>query len=163
MLVDHLFQCRISPWPKTAEKRGFRTGVTDRPTDGWTDRQTEGRTDRPSYRDAFLTDASKKKDEYSLCSGSEIQKAKEKEDEEEEKGEVEEEKKEKERSRKGRKLRESHEIHGVAGSKGETIIGVGIETDDDELGIAVKFVHMMTYMTVCQLVCTDVRYDGWSM
>ena len=34
MLVDHLFQCRISPWPKTAEKRGFCTGVTDRPTDG---------------------------------------------------------------------------------------------------------------------------------
>ena len=48
MLVDHLFQCRISPWPKTAEKRGFCTGVTD------------GRTDRPSYRDAFLTDAFKK-------------------------------------------------------------------------------------------------------
>ena len=48
MLVDHLFQYRISPWPKTAEKRGFCTGVTD------------GRTDRPSYRDAFLTDASKK-------------------------------------------------------------------------------------------------------
>ena len=69
---------------------------------------------------------------------------------------MEEEKKEKERSRKGRKLRESHEIHGVAGSKGETIIG-------EKLGIAVKFVHMMTYMTVCQLVCTDVRYDGWSM
>ena len=28
-LVDHLFQCRVSPWPKTAEKRGFRTGVMD--------------------------------------------------------------------------------------------------------------------------------------
>ena len=63
MLVDHLFQCRISPWPKTAEKRGFCTGVTDRPTDRRTDRRTDGptdgRTDRPSYRDAFLTDASK--------------------------------------------------------------------------------------------------------
>ena len=47
MLVDHLFQFRISPWSKTAVKRGFSTGVTDRPTD------------RPSYRDAFLTDASK--------------------------------------------------------------------------------------------------------
>ena len=57
MLVDHLFQCRVSPWPKTAEKRDFCTGVTDRPTDRWTDR----RTDRPSYRDAFLTDASKKR------------------------------------------------------------------------------------------------------
>ena len=55
MLIDHLFQYRISPWPKTAEKRGFCTGVTDGPTDG----QTDGRTDRPSYRDAFLTDASK--------------------------------------------------------------------------------------------------------
>ena len=52
MLADHLFQCRTSPWPKTAEKRGFSTGVTDGPTNG--------RTDRPSYRDAFLTDASKK-------------------------------------------------------------------------------------------------------
>ena len=41
MLVDHLFQHRISPWPKTAEKRGFSTGVTDRPTDG----PTDGRTD----------------------------------------------------------------------------------------------------------------------
>ena len=48
MLVDHLFQCRISPWPKTAEKRGFCTGVTDRRTD----RPTDGRTDKPSYRDA---------------------------------------------------------------------------------------------------------------
>ena len=51
MLVDHLFQYRISPRPKTAEKHGFCTGVTDGRTDGW--------TDRPSYRDAFLTDASK--------------------------------------------------------------------------------------------------------
>ena len=50
MLDDHLFQCMISPWPKTAEKRGFYTGVTDGPTDG------------PSYRDAFLTDASKNTD-----------------------------------------------------------------------------------------------------
>ena len=33
LLVDHLFQCRISPWPKTAEKRVFCTGVTDGPTD----------------------------------------------------------------------------------------------------------------------------------
>ena len=41
MLVDHLFQCRISPWPKTAEKRGFSTGVTDGPTDGPTDRRTD--------------------------------------------------------------------------------------------------------------------------
>ena len=56
MLVDHLFQYRISLWPKTAEKRDFCTGVTD----GRTDRRTDGRTDRPSYRDAFLTDASKK-------------------------------------------------------------------------------------------------------
>ena len=42
MLDDHLFQCRISPWPKTAEKRGFGTGVNDR----WTDGPTDGRTDR---------------------------------------------------------------------------------------------------------------------
>ena len=47
MLVDHLFQYRISPWSKTAEKRVFCTGVTDGPMD------------RPSYIDAFLTDASK--------------------------------------------------------------------------------------------------------
>ena len=57
MLVDHLFQYGISPWPKTAEKRGFCTCVTDIPTD----RRTDRRTDRPSYRDAFLTDASKNK------------------------------------------------------------------------------------------------------
>ena len=48
MFVDHLIQYRISPWPKTAEKRGFCTGVTDRPTNGptdrWTDRPTDGRT-----------------------------------------------------------------------------------------------------------------------
>ena len=55
MLVDHLFQRRFSSWPKTAEKRGFRTGVMDGRTDGWTD----GQTDRPSHRDAFLTDTSK--------------------------------------------------------------------------------------------------------
>ena len=55
MFVDHLIQHRISSWPKTAEKRGFSTCVTDRRTDGRTDRPT----DRPSYRDAFLTDASK--------------------------------------------------------------------------------------------------------
>ena len=52
MFVDHLIQYRISPRPKTAEKRGFCTGVTDQ--------RTDGPTDRPSYRDAFLTDASKK-------------------------------------------------------------------------------------------------------
>ena len=51
MLVDHLFQYRISQWPKTIEKRGFCTCVTDI--------RTDGPTDRPSYRDAFLTDASK--------------------------------------------------------------------------------------------------------
>ena len=48
MLFDH-FSLGSHRWPKTAEKRGFCTGVTD------------GRTDRPSYRDAILTDASKKK------------------------------------------------------------------------------------------------------
>ena len=56
MLVDHLFWYRISPWPKTAEKRGFCTGVRDRPTDR--------PTDRPSSRDAFLTDASKNAKKY---------------------------------------------------------------------------------------------------
>ena len=45
MLVDHLFQYRISPWPKTAEKRGFCTCVTDIPTDGRMDGRTDGRTD----------------------------------------------------------------------------------------------------------------------
>ena len=58
MLVDHLFQCRISPWPKTAEKQFFCTGVTDGPTDR--------RTDRPSYRDTFLTDASKKRSQGTI-------------------------------------------------------------------------------------------------
>ena len=57
--VDHLIQYRISPWPKSAEKRGFRTGVTDG--------RTDGRTDRPSYGDAFLTDATKKKRNVALC------------------------------------------------------------------------------------------------
>ena len=46
MLVDHLFQYRISPWPKTAEKRGFCTCVTDLPIDGPTGGWTDGRTDR---------------------------------------------------------------------------------------------------------------------
>ena len=49
MFVDRLIQYRISPKPKTTEKRGFCIGVTDRPTDG----PTDGRTDRPSYRDAM--------------------------------------------------------------------------------------------------------------
>ena len=44
MFVDRLIQYRISPRPKTAEKRGFCTGVTDG--------RTDGPTDRPSYRDA---------------------------------------------------------------------------------------------------------------
>ena len=56
MLVDYLFQDRISPRPKTAEKRVFCTcvtdGPTDEPTDGRTDQRTNGWTDRPSYRDA---------------------------------------------------------------------------------------------------------------
>ena len=56
-MVDLLFQYKSSPRPKTAEKRGFCTCVTDIPTDRRTDRQT----DRRSYRDAFLTDASKKR------------------------------------------------------------------------------------------------------
>ena len=42
-----------------------RNGPTDQQTNGWTarltDGWTDGRTDRPSYRDAFPTDASKKK------------------------------------------------------------------------------------------------------
>ena len=46
---------KVSPWPISAEKIGFCTGVTGGRTDGQTDRPT----DRPSYRDAFLTDASK--------------------------------------------------------------------------------------------------------
>ena len=42
MFVDHLIQYRISSWPKTAEKRGFCTGVTDGQTDGWMDGQIDG-------------------------------------------------------------------------------------------------------------------------
>ncbi len=53
MFVDHLIQYRISSWPKTAEKRGFCTcvtdghmdGPTDGPADGRTDQRTDGRTD----------------------------------------------------------------------------------------------------------------------
>ena len=52
MFVDHLIQYRISSWSKTIEERGFGTCVTDEHTDG--------PTDKPSYRDAFLTHASKK-------------------------------------------------------------------------------------------------------
>ena len=44
MLVDHLFQYRISPWPKTAEKRGFCTCITDIRTDRRTDGPTDGQT-----------------------------------------------------------------------------------------------------------------------
>ena len=36
MLVDHLFQCRISLWQKTAKNYVFCTGVTD----GLTNRRT---------------------------------------------------------------------------------------------------------------------------
>ena len=50
---------------KKAEKCGFRTRVTDIRNDGWTDERTNGRKDRwmdrPSFRDAFLTDTSKKR------------------------------------------------------------------------------------------------------
>ena len=67
MLVDHLFQYRISPRPKTAKKRGFCTCVTDIRTDGPTEGRTDGRTDRPSYRDAFLTDASKNGAKFNTC------------------------------------------------------------------------------------------------
>ena len=45
MLVDHLFPCRNSPWPKTTEKQGFCAGVTDRPMDRPTDGRPDGRTD----------------------------------------------------------------------------------------------------------------------
>ena len=45
MLDDHLFQCRISPWPKTAEKRGFCTCVAVIQKDGRTDGRTNGQTD----------------------------------------------------------------------------------------------------------------------
>ena len=50
MLVDHLFQYRISQWQKTAEKRGFCTCVTDGHTDGRTDGRTDGPTDGPTKR-----------------------------------------------------------------------------------------------------------------
>ena len=56
MLVDHLFQYGISSRPKTAEKRGFCTCLTDGPSDGrtkgHTDQQKDRQMDRPSYRDA---------------------------------------------------------------------------------------------------------------
>ena len=38
----------------------LRNGLTYGRTNGPMDGRTDGRTDRPSYRDAFLTDASKK-------------------------------------------------------------------------------------------------------
>ena len=60
MIVDHLIQYRISSWPKTTEESDFGTCVTDGHTDGPTDGRTDRPTDIPSYRDAFLTDASKK-------------------------------------------------------------------------------------------------------
>ena len=41
MFVDHLFQYRISSWPKTAEKRGFYTGLME----GQTDVPSDGRID----------------------------------------------------------------------------------------------------------------------
>ena len=50
MLVDHLFQYRISPWPKTAKKRGFCTGVTDGRMDGWTDGRTDPLIEMRSWR-----------------------------------------------------------------------------------------------------------------
>ena len=42
--VDHNIQYRISPWPKSAQKRDLRTGVKDGQTDGWTDGRTDERT-----------------------------------------------------------------------------------------------------------------------
>ena len=70
--VDHIFQYRNSPWPKTAEKRdlcagGGTDGPTDRGIDGQTDRRIDGRRDGGTERrmdglsnkDAFLTDAPK--------------------------------------------------------------------------------------------------------
>ena len=44
MFVDHLIEYSISSWPKTAEKRGFCTCVTDGHTDQQTDRPTDGQT-----------------------------------------------------------------------------------------------------------------------
>ena len=38
---------------------GWMDGWVDGRTDGWTDGRMDGWTDRTSYRDAFLTDASK--------------------------------------------------------------------------------------------------------
>ena len=60
MLVDHLFQCRISPWPKTAEKRGLYTGVMDRLTDGWINGQTNGPMDGPTFFYRCVPDGHKK-------------------------------------------------------------------------------------------------------
>ena len=53
MLVDHLFQYRISPWPKTAEKCGFCTGVTDGRTNGRTDPLTKMRSGRTHLKTAM--------------------------------------------------------------------------------------------------------------
>ena len=47
---------------KNQPKRGFRTGISDGRTNRWTD----GRTDKPSYRDAFLMDASEKKNKKTV-------------------------------------------------------------------------------------------------
>ena len=58
--VDHLIQYRISLWPKTAEKLGLCAGVTDRLTHGPMDGRMGEWTD-PHTRDAFMTDASKKR------------------------------------------------------------------------------------------------------
>ena len=41
---------RISLWPKSAQKRGFRTGVTDGQMDGGTDGPMDGPTDGPTDR-----------------------------------------------------------------------------------------------------------------
>ena len=60
MLVDHLFQYRISRWPKTAEKRGICTGVTDGPTDGQNDGGMDGPTDGQTLlQRCVLSDTSK--------------------------------------------------------------------------------------------------------
>ena len=47
MLVDHLFQCGISPWPKTAENAIFtqRNKRMDRPTKRLADGQMNRLTD----------------------------------------------------------------------------------------------------------------------
>ena len=42
-------------------------GRMDRRMDGWTDGWMDGWTDRPSYRDVFLTDASKKANRHNGC------------------------------------------------------------------------------------------------